>query len=339
MKHLLIGAAALTLLLGGRVEGHEFDPGFLSLTESADGVFEVQWKVSIAGGLYEALVPRLPAECELNQQLRTYVVLDAQIQNTDLSCTNGLANLTIAIGGLPATMTDVLLRVDYLNGTSFIRRLTPSNPSTVIPEQPSSWDVIGTYTILGIEHILIGIDHLLFVLALLLLIRGVRRLVLTVTAFTVAHSVTLAATTLGWISVPSAPVESTIALSILFLATQLGRTHQSAVGTANAGTQTADLTARFPWIVAFSFGLLHGFGFAGALAEVGLPETAIPIALLFFNVGVEIGQLLFIAVVLSLGWVIRWAAISIPPWWSRAVAYGIGSLAAFWVFDRSTWLI
>ncbi|HJP36409.1 MAG TPA: HupE/UreJ family protein, partial [Gammaproteobacteria bacterium] len=258
-----------------------------------------------------------------------------QIQNTQLTCADGLSNLTIVIGGLPSTRTDVLLRVDYLDGTSFIRRLTPNNPSTIVAEQPSSWDVTVTYLVLGIEHILIGIDHLMFVLALLLLIRGVRRLVLTVTAFTAAHSVTLAATTLGWMTVPGAPVEATIALSILFLATQLGRANS----TTSAGIEAPDLTARFPWIVAFSFGLLHGFGFAGALAEVGLPDQAIPLALLFFNVGVEVGQLLFIAAVLSLSWAIRRISISVPPWWSRAVAYGIGSVAAFWVFERSTWLI
>ncbi len=335
MSHRWLAVAGLALCLGDSARAHEFDPGYLSLTESAAGVFDVQWKVSIAGGLYEALSPRLPAECALDPQLRTYVVLDAQIQNTALTCADGLANLTIAIGGLPATMTDVLLRIEYLDGTSFVRRLTPSNPSTVVPEQPSSWDVVATYLFLGVEHILLGIDHLLFVLALLLLIRGVRRLVVAVTAFTAAHSITLAAATLGWMTVPGAPVEATIALSILFLATQLAKTPVE----AGADSAAADLTARFPWIVAFSFGLLHGFGFAGALAEVGLPEHAIPVALLFFNVGVEIGQLLFIAVVLVGGWAVRQAAVTMPRWWTRAVAYGIGSLAAFWVFERSTWLV
>ncbi len=335
MRRRLLAVAGLVLLLGDSARAHEFDPGYLSLTESAAGIFQVQWKVSIAGGLYQALIPQLPAECELNRQLRTYVVLDAQIQNTELICADGLANLTIAIGGLPATMTDVLLRIDYVDGASYVRRLTPNNPSTIVPEQPSSWDVVATYLVLGVEHILLGIDHLLFVLALLLLIRGVRRLVLTVTAFTVAHSITLAAATLGWMSIPGAPVETTIALSILFLAAQLGRS----LVAGDSRPAAADLTARFPWIVAFSFGLLHGFGFAGALAEVGLPEHAIPVALLFFNVGVEIGQLLFIAAVLVSGWAIRRATVTVPRWWTRAVAYGIGSLAAFWVFERSTWLI
>ncbi len=333
MRQLLLCVALFSAFAAGRANAHEFDPGYLSLTETAPNRFDVQWKVSISGGLYEVLVPRLPAACDLDQQLRTYVLLDAQIQTTELSCSGGLAGQTIEIGGLPLTMTDALLRIDYLSGAAIVRRLTPEAPGVVVPEQPGALDVIATYFVLGVEHILIGIDHLLFVLALLLLITGVRRLVLTVTAFTIAHSVTLAVTTLGWITVPGAPVEATIALSILFLATQLARTDGAAV------RDNEDLTARFPWLVAFSFGLLHGFGFAGALAEVGLPDQAIPLALLFFNVGVEIGQLLFIGAVLSFGWVVRRAAIPLPRWWPRAVAYGVGSMAAFWVIDRSTWIV
>jgi len=167
------------------------------------------------------------------------------------------------------------------------------------------------------------------VLALLLIVKGVRRLVATVTAFTVAHSITLGAATLGFVHVPSAPVEAVIALSILFLASELAR--QRAGGSAGA----ANLMERFPWVVAFSFGLLHGFGFAGALSEVGIPQHAVPLALLFFNVGVEIGQLLFIAAVFGLGWLVRLSAVRVPAIWPRAVAYGVGSAAAFWVVERT----
>jgi hypothetical protein len=338
LGRLLIVATALVVTITGSAQAHEFDPGYLALTESEPGVFQVRWKVSIAGGLYQALVPRLPAECELDPQLRTYVVLDAQIQNTELVCADGLATQTIAIGGLASTMTDVLLRIDYLDQTSFVSRLTPGSPSVVVPERTSAVAVAVIYFELGVEHILIGIDHLLFVLALLLLIRGVRRLVLTVTAFTLAHSVTLAATTLGWIAVPSAPVEATIALSILFLATQLAAFPGSIAGDT-AVSARLNLTARFPWVVAFSFGLLHGFGFAGALADVGLPDRAIAVALLFFNVGVEVGQLLFVGAVLLVGWGIRRSQIVVPSAWARVAAYGIGSIAAFWVIDRSIWLV
>jgi len=336
VRRALITTAVVTFLFSSDfVNGHEFDPGYLSLRESSIGVFQAQWKVSIDGGLYQVLVPQLPPDCLLDSQVRTYVILDAQIQNTELTCKSGLANQPIAIGGLPSTMTDVLLLIDYFDGSSFVQRLTPNNPSVIVPERPSSWDVMFNYLVLGVEHILAGIDHLLFVLTLLLLISGFKRLVLTITAFTVAHSVTLAVTTMGWVTVPGAPVEATIALSILFLATQLGRASTLAGNKTLEGT----LTARFPWIVAFSFGLLHGFGFAGALSEVGLPEQAIPLALLFFNLGVELGQVVFVAGTLALGWIIRQTNISVPFWWPRAVSYGIGSVAAFWVFDRSAWLI
>jgi hypothetical protein len=148
-----------------------------------------------------------------------------------------------------------------------------------------------------------------------------------VTAFTVAHSITLGAATLGFVHVPSAPVEAIIALSILFLASELARRRS----TGDAG----NLTTQFPWIVAFAFGLLHGFGFAGALSEVGVPQQGVPLALLFFNVGVELGQLLFIAAVFGVAWLVRLAAVRVPPTWQRAVAYGIGSVAAFWVVERT----
>jgi hypothetical protein len=158
----------------------------------------------------------------------------------------------------------------------------------------------------------------------------VKRLIATVTSFTVAHSITLGAATLGFVHVPSAPVEAVIALSILFLASELARN-----GRQESGAASADLMARFPWLVAFSFGLLHGFGFAGALSEVGMPAQAVPLALLFFNVGVEIGQLLFVAAGLLLGWALRGARLGAPAWWPRAAAYGIGSVAAFWVVERT----
>jgi hydrogenase/urease accessory protein HupE len=231
------------------------------------------------------------------------------------------------VKGLEETQTDVLLRVGYLDGSASNQRLTPDAPEVEIPRRPSSLEVVQTYLVLGVEHILLGVDHLLFVLALLLLVRGMRRLVATVTAFTVAHSITLGAATLGLVHVPSAPVEAIIALSILFLASELAR------GRNADGSE--DLTARFPWLVAFAFGLLHGFGFAGALSEVGIPEQAVPLALLFFNVGVELGQLVFIAAVFALAWVVRVSAVRVPAVWRTAVAYGIGSVAAYWAVERT----
>jgi len=310
---------------------HRLSPAFFGLTETVADTFDVQWKVSISGGLAAVLEPQIPDGCLLTENVRTYVVDDVRFQHADLSCPGGLAGKTFTVNGLPQTQTDVLLRVDYLDGSSSNRRLTPDTPTVTIPERPSRLEIVRTYLVLGVEHILLGIDHLLFVLALLLLVSGVRRLVATVTAFTVAHSLTLGAATLGFVHVPSAPVEAIIALSILFLASELARQRASASG----GADVANLTMRFPWLVAFAFGLLHGFGFAGALSEVGMPEQAVPLALLFFNVGVELGQLVFIAAVFGFAWLVRLAAVRVPHAWQRALAYGIGSVAAFWVVERT----
>ena len=201
----------------------------------------------------------------------------------------GLAGQTMAIDGIAGGVTDVIVRIERMDGTSQVEHLLPQRPEFVIQGTTGNWQVAGSYLVLGIEHILGGIDHLLFVLALLLIVRGARRIILTITAFTVAHSITLVAATLGWVTVPGPPVEAIIALSIVFVAAEAVHGLQGRPG----------LTARAAWVVAFSFGLLHGFGFAGALAEVGLPQKAIPVALLMFNVGVEIGQLLFVTFLLG----------------------------------------
>ncbi len=318
---------AVLLLAAVPASAHRLSPAFFGLQETAPNVFAVQWKVSISGGLAAALEPKIPDGCTVANGVRTYTLDDVRLQHATLECAAGLAGKPFTVSGLEQTQTDVLLRVGYLDGSSSNQRLTPDAPAVTIPDKPSAFEVVRTYTVLGVEHILLGIDHLLFVLALLLLVNGVRRLVATVTAFTVAHSITLGAATLGFVHVPSAPVEAIIALSILFLASELARR-----GTSGPGT---DLTSQFPWIVAFAFGLLHGFGFAGALSEVGVPENAVPLALLFFNVGVELGQLLFIAAVFALAWLVRRAAVRVPLQWQRAVAYGIGSVAAFWVVERT----
>ncbi len=265
-------------MLASPALAHRLSPAFFGLTETAPDVYAVQWKVSLSGGLASALEPKVPQGCSLTGEVRTYVLNeDVRFQHGTLSCPGGIGGRELRVEGLELTQTDVLLRVDYLDGSASNQRLTPTEPSVVIPARPSSLEVIRTYTVLGIGHILGGVDHLLFVLALLLLVRGVGRLIATVTAFTLAHSVTLAAATLGFVHVPSAPVEATIALSILFLASELARQplasrSRAARTSAPAGPRLdarADLTARFPWLVAFSFGLLHGFGFAGALSEVG----------------------------------------------------------------------
>ena len=308
---------------------HRLSPAYLGLTETSPGVYDVEWKVSIPGGLADVLAPQIPDGCRVEGNVRAYLVADARLQHGVIACDGSIAGREVAIEGLRATDTDVLLRIAFADGSSFTHRLVPWEPSVTVPERAGTADVIATYLVLGVEHILLGIDHLLFVLALLLIVRGIGRLVATITAFTVAHSITLGAATLGLANVPSAPVEATIALSILFLATELARRGPAEVGAPE------DLTTRFPWLVAFSFGLLHGFGFAGALAEVGLPQHAIPLALLFFNVGVEIGQLVFVAVVLAAGWAWRHSALPVPALWARACAYVIGTVSAFWTIERT----
>jgi hydrogenase/urease accessory protein HupE len=323
------GALVIVALIAGRAPAHELDPAYLGLTETAPEVFAVQWKVSVPGGLADALEPTLPSQCRLTGLRRTTVVGEAEIERGEVACPGGLAGLPIEIEGLGSTMTDTLLHIDYLGDASFTARLTPAAPRVVVPQRSGWRDVAAAYALLGIEHILLGIDHLLFVLALLLLVRGLPRLIVTVTAFTIAHSITLGAATLGWLRVPAAPVEAVIALSILLLASELARGRGSA----------DDLTLRFPWIVAFAFGLMHGFGFAGALADVGLPEHAIPLALLFFNLGVELGQLLFIAAALLLGAALRRLRLTVPEAWKRFTAYPIGGVAAFWVFERTAAIV
>lgn len=313
-------------------DAHRLTPAYLGFTENAPDTFAVQWKVSSSGGLTAVLVPAIPEECALAGQVRTRETPEARTQSGEIVCAQGLRGLMLGVQGLSSTHTDVLLRVQFADGSTFVHRLTPDAAYIEVPVQAGRVGIMTTYLALGVEHILIGVDHLLFVLALLLMVRGVWQLVATVTSFTIAHSITLGAAALGWVHVPEDPVEAVIALSILFLALELAR-H------GVRPDASSSLAARFPWFVAFAFGLLHGFGFAGALFEVGLPEREIPLALLFFNVGVEIGQLIFIAAVLAVIWLVRRLQVPVPAWSSRVVVYGIGSMAAYWMLDRTVAVI
>jgi hydrogenase/urease accessory protein HupE len=308
--------------------GHEVRPGYLELRQTGADSWSVLWKVPAQGEMRLSIHPRFPENCALASEPIALQAGGGYTERTSIACKGGLAGHAIGIDGLSATMTDVLVRMEGLDGTAQITRLTPSAPSFVVEAAPSALEVAGTYLVLGVEHILLGIDHLLFVLALLILVKGTRRLIWTVTAFTLAHSVTLAGATLGLIHVPGPPVEAAIALSIVFVAAEIVHSRHGISG----------LTERFPWIVAFTFGLLHGFGFASALSEVGLPQSAIPVALLFFNVGVEIGQLLFIASVLAAiaaaRQIMRRFAVAQPGWAWRVPPYAIGSVAACWCIQR-----
>jgi len=314
----------LTLGAATPLAAHEVRPGYLELREVGADRFEVLFKVPASGDARLGIYAALPEHCEERGPRARYPSPGALTERWSVSCAGGLTGHAIAIDGLAATLTDVLVRVERADGTAQIARLTPSAPSFVVVASPSLVNVAGTYLRLGIEHMLLGIDHLLFVLALLILVQGRRRLVGTISAFTGAHSVTLAAATLGLVRVPQQPVEAVIALSIAFVAAEIVRQRAGRPG----------LTAERPWIAAFAFGLLHGFGFAGALREVGLPEQSIPAALLFFNVGVELGQLAFVACALALAVTARRLALPHPAWLWRLPAYGIGSVAAYWTVDR-----
>jgi hypothetical protein len=319
------------LLTSGVAFADEIRPGYLELNTTDGNTYSVKWKVPMKGGMVLSLTPVLPDNCTERTPPSSMRSGGAMITRWSLSCPQGIDQGHIRIDGLEETSTDVLVRIVRQNGVTQMVRLTPDQTGLVVEAETSSLDVIRVYTALGIEHILGGVDHLLFVFALLLIVTNFRRLVGTITAFTLAHSITLAAATLGYVHVAQAPVEAVIALSILFLATEVIHNRQGRPGMAK----------RFPWLVAFIFGLLHGFGFAGALAEIGLPEQSIPLALLFFNVGVELGQLLFVLAVVGVGWALRrLVAQKVLQGGEVAASYLIGSLSAFWVIERtySFWL-
>jgi hypothetical protein len=305
---------------------HEVRPAYLELRETKAETYDVLWKVPGRGdNMRLGLYVEFPADCKNLTEPRGTMVNNAIAERWTVQRAGGLTGSTIHIAGLSATMTDVLVRLERLDGTAQITRLTPSIPSFVVEAAPSVLEVARTYTVLGIEHILTGIDHLLFVLALLIITRGGWKLVKTVTAFTLSHSLTLTAATLGWVHIPPPPVEAVIALSIVFVAAEIVRQQQGIEG----------ITARAPWIVAFSFGLMHGLGFAGGLSEAGLPAGHIPSALLFFSIGVETGHFLFIGVVLSLIALVRRIRIPMPHWAELVPPYAIGSIAMFWVIQRT----
>jgi hydrogenase/urease accessory protein HupE len=324
-----LAATFIVSLFASMASAHEVRPGYLQLRETGVGRYDVLWKVPSPGGsLRLALDASLPAACTRTGPVRTTFAEGSCTETWAVTCDGGLAGGTIRIDGLARTPTDVLARVERADGTTQVARLTPGAPSFVVEAAPSTAAVALAYTGLGFEHILLGFDHLLYILAMLLMVRGFARIVWTMTAFTATHSLTLTAAALGWVHVPQRPVEACIALSILFVAAEIVRSRQGRSG----------LTERFPWVVSLTFGLLHGFGFAGALAEVGLPQKAIPAALLFFNVGVEIGQLVFVAGVLgaaALGRALaRRARIPDLRWAWRLSPYAIGGAAAFWLVQR-----
>jgi hypothetical protein len=319
---LLVGL----LVTSTEAKADEFRPALLELREDGNGWVEVTWKVPAKADRTLAITPVLPEFMEPVGSGSGRQVPGAWLQTTTYR-TGGesLSGATLSVEGLDAVPTDVMLRIKMKDGAEHAAILRSANNSFTVPPEATKWTVAKDYTQIGMVHILEGYDHLLFLLALLLIVVSFRKLLLTITAFTVAHSITLALSTLGMVNVPSAPTEAIISLSILFLAVEILR--------MQAGKRA--LTAEYPWVVSFSFGLFHGLGFAGALSEVGVPSNEVPLALLMFNVGVEAGQILFVAVVAGLFTVVRKLKLPMPKFAEKILPYAIGILAAFWTIERT----
>ena len=322
---LLLLLITLAALLAPVAPGaHELQPGFLELREVAPGRYETLWKQPSVGGARMQITPVFPAQCRQLGDARTERAGTAWLTTARIVCDQSLAGQVIGIEGLEAFTTDVLLRVQHADGSVETHVLKPIEPSVTLRAKGDVQHGALAYLYLGVEHILLGMDHLLFVLGLLLIVRDRWMLVKTITAFTIAHSITLAVATFGVAQVAAAPLNAAIALSILFLGPEIVRSWRG----------ETSFTIRHPWVVAFAFGLLHGFGFASGLKALGLPQGEIPLALLLFNVGVEIGQLAFVVVVILLERAFRILQVHWPVALARLPAYLVGTLGAFWTIQR-----
>lgn len=325
-RSVFLGIVLAICALLQSASAHESRPAYMQVTEVAPKRYEIVWRTPVLSGMRLPVVLRLPSGARNVTEPTSRELSDSLVERRLIELDAGIAGARIEIVGLQATITDALVRVQMLDGAHSTTIVRPSKPWIEIATSQGPLAVAGAYLMHGIEHILFGYDHLLFVLALILIVRNGRALLITVTAFTIAHSITLSLAALGVVHVPGPPVEATIALSILLLACEIIRSDRG----------QRSLTAQWPWLVAFSFGLLHGFGFAGALTEIGLPRGDIPLALLAFNLGVEAGQLIFIGAVLAILRLSRW--IRFPAFVQRharlATTYAIGILAGYWFIER-----
>lgn len=313
------------LLISGVARGHEIRPAYLEVTQTDDG-WRVLWRQPVIGDVAVALRPELSGGALADPPTRLFRTPSHLVKEWTIPLARGsLEGQRLTIAGLENTITDTLVKVRLQDGGEFTRLLKPDDPSMVLGTDAGGAPAVSAYLLLGVEHILLGPDHLLFVLGLLLLVRGRAMLLWTITAFTAAHSVTLILAALGLVSVPVALVEAAIGLSILFVAVEV----------VNLWRGRPGWSARWPWVVAWAFGLLHGLGFSAALAEIGLPRDAVVPALLLFNLGVELGQVLFVLLALAVGMLLRRQAL-LPIARLRWVApYAIGGLAGYWFIERS----
>jgi hydrogenase/urease accessory protein HupE len=326
MRLVLLAVIIAASALSSGALGHEARPAYLQITETAPHRYDVLWRTPLLSGMQLPVMLNFPEGTSDVTEPALRELSDSLLERRLIEVDGGLAGKRIEFAGLQATITDVLVRVQMRGDAVSTTLVRPSRAWIEIAPSRGPLAVASAFLMHGIEHILFGFDHLLFVFALVLIVRSGRVLLWTITAFTIAHSITLSLATLGVVHVPGPPVEATIALSIMLLACEIVRLQRG----------QESLTTRWPWVVAFSFGLLHGFGFAGALTEIGLPQGDIPLALFTFNVGVEVGQLMFIVTVLgALACVKR---IGFPRVVQRhalsAASYAIGIMAAFWFIER-----
>lgn len=321
----LVAALLALLAAAAPAIAHESRPAYLEIEETAAGQYTLQWRTPVLAGVRLPVVLHVP---EGVSNLREPVIMDladSRLERRWIEAgPEGLTGKRIEFPGLQYTITDAVVRVSLLDGRNWMVIARPGQPWVDIEAAPGSLALAGDFLRQGMYHILSGPDHLLFVLGLLLLVATPWMLVKTITAFTVAHSITLAAATLGFVEPPAPPIEAAIALSIVFLALEIFKARRG----------ETSFTIRHPWVVAFAFGLLHGFGFASALSHAGLPPGDVPLALLFFNVGVELGQLAFVAAVLLLMRASRAFLKRLPPRAGLLPAYVIGTLGAFWLLQR-----
>lgn len=317
--------AACLLLAVSVASAHESRPAYLEVKETSAGQFSLLWRTPVLAGMRLPIALKLPDDVKNLREPSVQELADSFLERRWIDAgPNGLAGQRIEFPGLQGTITDVLVRVEMLDGRSWTTIVHPSQPWVEITAAQTRMEVMGTFIVQGIRHILFGADHMLFVLGLLLIVKDRWMLLKTITAFTVAHSITLAIATLGYAEAPVLPLNAAIALSILFLGPEIVRSWRG----------ETSFTIRHPWVVAFAFGLLHGFGFASALTSAGLPKAELPVALLSFNVGVEIGQLSFVALILSLERAFRILEVRWPRWAEALPGYTVGSLGAFWTVQR-----
>ena len=325
-------AAVLLLCTGwfGRVYAHESQPGLLELRQLSESRYEILWRAPVYFGQPHPARLELPASWQSIGQPTVRQLPDSALYRRMVRVPGGsIDGSVIALPGLEATITDVFVRVSRLDGSESSMVVRPTQPYVELRGERPWYISSGEYLGLGFHHILMGIDHLLFVLGLLIIVSGRRMLIKTITAFTLAHSITLALATLGYASIPGPPLNAAIALSILFLGPEIARVWRG----------ETSFTIRHPWVVAFAFGLLHGFGFASGLSTVGMPRAEIPLALLMFNIGVELGQIAFVVLILLIHRALKVLAFRWPRWVDFAPGYAIGSLGAYWTIQRALMMI